>query len=489
MIVSNLQARILIVDDDEDDYLITSDLIKSIPSSGFTINWCYSYKDALELMKSRANDIYFIDYRLGAKTGLDLLKEAIAAGCEEPVILLTGKGNHTVDMEAMRVGAMDYLVKGELNEEKLERSIRYALERAATVKALRANERKYRNMFERSKDMVFTADKEGCFKEVNSATTDLVGFSKEELIELAIYDLFVHKKDEERFRFFFTERGEVNDMEAEIRTKQGDFRICIISASLEKDNNSIGYMQGIVHDITNLKKAEKATLQIEKLAATGRLVRTLAHEVRNPLNNINLSVEHLREEMESNENSSTYLEIIQRNSGRIGALITELLNSSRPAEMKLEPHILQSIVDESIMDAIDRLTLQRIKLEIKYPNEPIVVTVDKEKLKLAFSNILINATEAIHHKQGRISIIVKSDEDHSIIISDNGCGISEENISRLFEPYFTSKRNGMGLGLASTLNIIQSNKGTIDVKSELDVGTSFIITFKKSQEVAAPQKT
>jgi PAS domain S-box-containing protein len=488
MTVSKLQARLLIVDDDEDDFIITSDLIHSIPSSGFSINWCYSYKDALEQMQNRRYDIYFIDYRLGAKTGLDLLKEAIAAGCEEPVILLTGKGNHDVDMEAMRVGAMDYLIKGELNEEKLERSIRYALERAASVKALRANERKYRNMFERSKDMVFTADKEGCFKDVNSATTDLVGFSIDELIQLTIYDLFLNKKDEEKFRFLFTERGEVNDMEAEIRTKQGDSRICIISASLEKDNNSIGYMQGIVHDITNLKKAEKATLQIEKLAATGRLVRTLAHEVRNPLNNINLSVEHLREEMESNENSSTYLEIIQRNSSRIGALITELLNSSRPAEMKLEPHILQSIVDESVMDAIDRLTLQRIKLEIKYPNEPVVVTVDKEKLKLAFSNILINATEAIHHKQGRISIIVKSDEDHSIIISDNGCGISEENISRLFEPYFTSKRNGMGLGLASTLNIIQSNKGTIDVKSEVNVGTSFIITFKKSQEVAAPQK-
>jgi two-component system, sporulation sensor kinase E len=98
MIVSNLQARILIVDDDEDDYLITSDLIRNIPSSGFSITWCYSYKEALDQMKSRAYDIYFIDYRLGAKTGLDLLKEGITSGCEEPVILLTGKGNHTVDM-------------------------------------------------------------------------------------------------------------------------------------------------------------------------------------------------------------------------------------------------------------------------------------------------------------------------------------------------------------------------------------------------------
>ncbi|MFL5747923.1 MAG: PAS domain S-box protein [Niastella sp.] len=483
MIVSNLQARILIVDDDEDDYLITSDLIRSIPSSGFIINWCYSYKDALELMKSRTNDIYFIDYRLGAKTGLDLLKEAIAAGCEEPVILLTGKGNHTVDMEAMRVGAMDYLVKGELNEEKLERSIRYALERSASVKALRANERKYRNMFERSKDMVFTADQEGCFNDVNNATTDLLGYTKEELLQICVYDLFIQKRDEERFRYLFNERQEVNDLEVEIRTKQGDHRICIISASLESGNANKGYMQGIVHDITNLKKAEKATLQIEKLAATGRLVRTLAHEVRNPLNNINLSVEHLREETANNENGSTYLEIIQRNSNRIGALITELLNSSRPAEMKMESHVLQSIMDESILEAIDRLTLQRIKLEIKYPDTPVMVSVDKEKLKLAFSNILINATEAINHKQGRISVVINYSPDPSIVISDNGCGISEENISRLFEPYFTSKRNGMGLGLASTLNIIQSNKGAIDVKSTLNEGTSFIITFPKNHDL------
>src|SRR5438105_7824028 len=129
-------------------------------------------------------------------------------------------------------------------------------------------------------------------------------------------------------------------METEISPKLGEHRICIISATLEKDKNNEDYMQGIVHDITNLKKAEKATLQIEKLAAAGRLVRTLAHEVRNPLNNINLSAEHLREEIKGDENSNLYLEIIQRNSSRIGALITELLNSSRPVEMKMEPHIL-----------------------------------------------------------------------------------------------------------------------------------------------------
>lgn len=481
MPLSNLHARILIVDDDEDDYFLTSELIKGIPSSGFTLNWSYSYKDALEQMINKRHDIYFIDYLLGAKTGLELLKEAISAGVEEPIILLTGKGNQKVDIEAMRVGAMDYLVKGEFNEEKVERSIRYALERAATLKALRVNERKYRSMFERSKDMVFIADQSGCFKDVNSAATDLLGYTRDELMQLSIYNLFAQKKDLERFRNLFITYRQVNDMEVEMKTSLRDSKICVISASLETDNNNQEYMQGILHDITNLKKAEKATLQVEKLAAAGRLVRTLAHEVRNPLNNINLSVEHLRDEVKDNENADLYLGIIQRNSTRIGGLITELLNSSRPAEMKLEPEILQSILDESITESIDRLTLQGISMQIKYPDEPVIVKVDKEKLKLAFSNIIVNATEAINGPGGQISILVETNEKfNSVTIKDNGCGISEENISRLFEPYFTSKRNGMGLGLASTLNIVQSNKASIDVKSELNVGTAFTITFDKN---------
>lgn len=478
---SNLHARILIVDDDEDDYFLTSELIRNIPSSGFTLNWCFSYKEALEQMVAKRHDLYFIDYLLGGKTGLELLKEAIAAGVEEPIILLTGKGNQKVDIEAMQVGAMDYLVKGELTVEKLERSIRYALERGATMKALRVNERKYRSMFERSKDMVFIADQAGHFRDVNSATSDLLGYSREELMQLSVYNLFTQKKDLDRFRTLFINTRQVNDLEVEMKTRNSETKICIISASLETDNNNEEYMQGIVHDITNLKKAEKATLQVEKLAAAGRLVRTLAHEVRNPLNNINLSVEHLRDEIKDNENCDLYLGIIQRNSTRIGGLITELLNSSRQQEMKLEPAILQSVIDESITETIDRLTLQGINMQIKYPDEPVMVQVDREKLKLAFSNIIINATEAINGPGGKISIKVESnDKYHSVTISDNGCGISEENISRLFEPYFTSKRNGMGLGLASTLNIIQSNKATIDVKSELNVGTAFTITFERN---------
>jgi Signal transduction histidine kinase regulating C4-dicarboxylate transport system len=116
--------------------------------------------------------------------------------------------------------------------------------------------------------------------------------------------------------------------------------------------------------------------------------------------------------------------------------------------MKLEPAILQSVIDESITETIDRLTLQGINMQIKYPDEPVMVQVDREKLKLAFSNIIINATEAITGPGGKISIKVESnDKYHSVTISDNGCGISEETFPASSNP--TSPANATAWDSAS----------------------------------------
>src|SRR5579872_4107574 len=131
MLPSNLPTRILIVEDDEDDFLIMEACIKDIPDKEFRIDWCYDYNEALRRIRECAYDIYFVDYLLGEKTGLELLQEAIGVGCEEPLVLLTGIGNRDLDIRAMTIGAADYLIKSEINTEKLERSIRYALERSA----------------------------------------------------------------------------------------------------------------------------------------------------------------------------------------------------------------------------------------------------------------------------------------------------------------------------------------------------------------------
>jgi PAS domain S-box-containing protein len=376
------------------------------------------------------------------------------------------------------MGATDYLIKTELTTDKLERCIRYSLERTAYLKALRANEKKYRSIFELSKDAVFTADKSLLFRDMNQATSALLGFSREVLINMTVFDLISDETDKKLLQKIIDEEGEVNDLEIEFITDSGEKKTCIFSLTATIDNSG-SYYQGLLHDITNLKRAEKANLLIEKLGATGRLVRTLAHEVRNPLNNINMSVEQLLQSPETpQEESPLFLDIIQRNSKRIGDIITELLDTSRPTDLVFDRCTLQAVMDDSIAEALDRITLQHVNMQIRYANEPCYIMGNKEKLKIAFLNIIINAVEAVASITGELKISIDSSrETHTVMIRDNGCGIPEENISRLFEPYFTSKRNGMGLGLAATLNILQSHKASIDVTSMLKKGTTFLITF------------
>ncbi len=469
-------VRILIVDDDEDDFIITSDYIRSIPGNSYSIVWCPRYADGVKRLLENKDDLYLVDYRLGIKSGVDFLKEAKNNNCTSPIILLTGKGNYTVDMQAMELGAVDYLIKTELTVEKMDRCIRYALDRAATSQALRANERKYRNIFEKSRDAVFVADSSLKIIDVNSAVFNLLGFSVGEVVGRNLLDLI--EPGQHQIMQLLDGRHELNDREIIFNTKDGDKKYCTLSLTVEAGEVDTVHIQGIIHDISSLKKMEKANLQSEKLAAAGRLVRTIAHEVRNPLNNITLSIEQMFHEIKD-ENMQLYMNIIQRNSKRINDLISELLYTSRPAENILRIHTLQNIVDDVIAICIDRLTLKHIGLQVTYPSDTQEIMADDEKLKLALLNIVTNAIEAMEEGKGLLSVRIDSRNDLVVLsIGDNGCGISEEHVSRLFEPYFTQKRNGVGLGLTFTLNILQAHKATIEVNSQVGVGTVFVIGFQ-----------
>ncbi len=475
---NTIPLKILIIDDDEDDFFITSEYIKNIkgPRSIIT-DWCFDYKEALNKICENHYELYLVDFRLGAKTGLDLIKDAVKNGCQQPMILLTGMGNRDVDMQAMEVGAVDYLVKAELNTEKLERCIRYAMGRYEFIKVLKVNEQKFRSIFEKSKDAVFVADVDLSFKDVNPATSEIFEFDKSELLRLNFYDLIADKKDEDLIRLQFNNKESVDDKEVDLLTKTKERITCIISLSTEIDDKGYKYVQGIIHEITNLKKSEKAALQAEKLKATERLVRMLAHEVRNPLNNISLSVEQLTAENVDGD-AKIYFDIINRNSRRISDLITELLDSSRPTELILARVPVNAVIHSSVAAALDRIRLKAIKLQANYINESGFIMADADKLKIALLNIIINAVEAMEENKGELIITLSNEEQkHVITITDNGIGINEENMSKLFEPYYTSKPNGMGLGLASTLNILQSHKALVEVKSKPGQGTTFIISF------------
>ena len=130
--------RILLIEDDEDDYLILRDYLFDIDSQEkYELDWVQSFQAGIEQIELAEHDIYLVDHYLGAESGLDLLQEAFRAGCQAPVIIITGRSDQEIDQAALMAGATDYLVKGEINGQLLERSIRYALERNRLAKKVR----------------------------------------------------------------------------------------------------------------------------------------------------------------------------------------------------------------------------------------------------------------------------------------------------------------------------------------------------------------
>ncbi len=214
---------------------------------------------------------------------------------------------------------------------------------------------------------------------------------------------------------------------------------------------------------------------IEKFSVTGRISRTIAHEVRNPLTNINLAVEHLKSEKDASEDAQMLFEMITRNTSRINELISNLLNSTRTAEMTLESESINNILDQSLQFAEDRVELKKIRVVKEYSDDICEIMVDKEKIHIAFLNIIVNAIEAME-ENGTLYLTTRDDNEKCVaIIRDTGKGMSKSDVSKLFEPYFTTKENGNGLGLTNTQNIILGHNAKIIAESELGRGTTFTV--------------
>lgn len=242
------------------------------------------------------------------------------------------------------------------------------------------------------------------------------------------------------------------------------------------------YQDQLGKRIDELNKANIQLLQMrsmEKFAATGRIARTIAHEVRNPLTNINLAAGQLKTDVNPSDENLNYLfDVIDRNSNRINKLISDLLISTKFSELNFSTSTLSNLLDETLAMAKDRIDLNRVKVEKDYA-AVANINIDFEKMKIAFLNIIINAIEAMEPGKGVIKIATKNEGNNCIItIADNGSGMDEVSLSKLFEPYFTNKPNGNGLGLANTQNIIFNHKGIINVSSDPGKGTTFYITLE-----------
>lgn len=221
--------------------------------------------------------------------------------------------------------------------------------------------------------------------------------------------------------------------------------------------NKIIKRNKIIYDLE--KQSEQ--LKNERLATVGQLTSRIAHDLRNPLSSIKNTVEIMEIEFEKklNENMKENLERLKRGISRLSHDVEDVLDFVKVVPLKIEKTSLRSVIDASI----DRIDVNSIKM--KLPQNDIEIFCDPDKLEIAFINILQNAVDAID-KNGQIEI--RFIDNHSEVIiefEDNGITIPEEILSKIFEPLFTTKMKGIGLGLVTTRNIVEQHKGTITVKN------------------------
>lgn len=343
-----------------------------------------------------------------------------------------------------------------------------------------SRERKYQKLFEESIDPIFHVDHDFMFLDVNHSFQELFGYTLSELKGSSLGDLVRIKKSFAPFRSTLQKTNKVEEYELVMVDQKGRKKICIVNCVhlQASEDEEKGYI-GVIRDITKRIQADKELVQAEKLSMTGKIARTIAHEVRNPLTNLTLALEQLKDEIPPEvDDADLYLSIIRRNANRIGQLITDLLNSSKPKDLKLIQLSLNETVDRALALVGDRLKLQNMKLVKKLDKNLPEVALDADQINVALLNLFINAIEAMKPDEGKLTVVTRQeDEKVSLTIKDNGKGMSAEEMSRLFEPFFTGKEEGTGLGLTTVQNIIRSHKGSIDAESKLGKGTTFIITL------------
>jgi signal transduction histidine kinase len=237
------------------------------------------------------------------------------------------------------------------------------------------------------------------------------------------------------------------------------------------------------------RQLEAQLQEVEKSAVVGRLASAIAHEIRNPLNYINLTLDHLRSKFapEETEKQATFeklTEQLKKEVERINRQVSDFLRYSRPLKLDLQPVEPRKIIESSLRIVEPQAEEQNVKISVVEREGVPKVSGDAEVLRSALSNLFINAVQAMENAGGNLSITVLPDENFvKIEIADTGVGISKENLSKIFEPYFSTKETGTGLGLAIVRKIIEDHNGTIEVESKIGEGTKFAVKLPQAKNL------
>jgi len=235
----------------------------------------------------------------------------------------------------------------------------------------------------------------------------------------------------------------------------------------------------VERDITEFKELEKKFYESQKLAAIGQLSAGIAREVRNPLSSIKMSLQILEKRLQPDGNDLKRFRIAQREVEHLEKLVSDVLIYAKPLDPHKEPSDMRAVVEGALAMVEKSLKDKNIEVHKRFPEDLRSIPVDQAMLRQALINLFQNASDAME-PGGQLTISLK-DMKHliTIEIEDNGCGIAEDDLPHLFNPFFTRKSYGTGLGLTQVKKIVDQHGGEIEVTSKMGEGTRFIISLPR----------
>jgi PAS domain S-box-containing protein len=388
-----------------------------------------------------------------------------------------------------------------------ERLAREIAEHKQTEEALSVSEAHYRLLTENASDVVWKVDSDYRFTYISPADERIRGYRADEVIGHHVFELFDEEgiasvKKIARQRQVSEEHGTktgTKTFEARHRCKDGGWLWAEISATPERDTDGTitGYY-GITREITERKEHEKELLKIDKLESLGVLAGGIAHDFNNILTGITGNISFAQMFLDATHEAYKPLAEAEKASLRAGELARQLLTFARGGEPVKKVVSLRHLVNETVSLV---LRGSNVKGTIEIPDSIHAIEADEGQMNQAFHNIIINARQAMP-EGGTLTVTARNetlDDENTMALpasgyvtisfADQGSGISEDDLKRIFDPYFTTKLTGKGLGLASAHSIVKRHGGYIGVNSVPGKGTTFTIHLPSMGETYSKQQT
>lgn len=344
-------------------------------------------------------------------------------------------------------------------------------ERIMIERKLSENQQRYQSLFDYNPELVYMVDFHGKLTHMNPQFERITGQSRSTYMGKSILE-FVAEKDRKQiiavFRQVIRTGKAQNNKEVEI--VRADGRRLILSCAMVPmviDDEIVGVI-GYAKDITHMKETEERLKRTEKLSVVGELAASVAHEIRNPLTSLKGFVQL----MEGDEDSTRqmYYKVMLEELDRINEIVSEFLMLAKPQKLVFKQSSLTDII-KSVMSLLEsQANLYGVEMSLEVKQELPLIECEPNQLKQLFINIIKNSIEA-SSRNVHVVLDVKESQYVSVKVEDNGCGISEERMKHLGEPFYSSKEKGTGLGLTVSYRILESHKGRIQFESQQNEGT------------------